>query len=298
MEELIDCYWWQPNRKAITYHEVPVCGLRVLGYNFDRSAREPLPLHYHKNSVEITFIVQGSQIFNVAGEDYLVTGGEVFVSYENEAHSTGSNPQGVCEQYWLQLDLSKREGFLGLSPYWADLMYASISRLRNRHFRIDKSFAAVLNEAIYKYNSPEQADQLQAHCCLLSFINEVLKRESSTNTLTEDIATARKYIDDNLYNTISIEQIARVCTLSVSRLKTKFCTQVGMAPMQYYNYQRLHEAKKLLANGEGITQIAYKLQFSSSSHFSHFFKKYTHMTPRQYQKACRNKDVTEPPETL
>lgn len=100
------------------------------------------------------------------------------------------------------------------------------------------------------------------------------------------------------YNTISIEQIARVCTLSVSRLKTKFCTQVGMAPMQYYNYQRLHEAKKLLANGEGITQIAYKLQFSSSSHFSHFFKKYTHMTPRQYQKACRNKDVTEPPETL
>jgi AraC-like DNA-binding protein len=238
--------------------------------------------------VEITFVVQGSQTFNVGGEDYLVTGGEVFVSYKNEPHSTGINPQGVCEQYWLQLDLSKREEFLGLSPYWADFMYSCISNLRNRHFKIDKSYSGVLNEAIYKYNSQDHTDQMQAHCNLLSFINEVIKRESRTDTLTDDIVTAKKFIDNNVYNTISIEQVAQACMLSVSRLKTKFCSQVGMAPMQYYNYKRLYEAKIMLENGEKIIDVAYKLQFSSSSHFSNFFKKHTHMTPRQHQKSRPN----------
>ena len=292
MEELRDCYWWQPNRKILTDSEVPVSGLRVIGYNFNRYAREPLEQHYHKNSMEITFVAQGSQIFKIEDKEYLVTGGEVFITYENEVHGTGGNPQGICEQYWLQLDLSKREYFLGLSPYWADIMYSGISNIRNRHFKIDKSYAGVLKEAIYKYNSSERLDQIEAHCGLLSFVNELIKRSSVAEgeAFTEDISMAKKFIDDNVYNVISIEQIARMCNLSVSRLKAKFCEQVGMAPIQYYNYKRLKEAKRLLENGEGITDAAYKLQFSSSSHFSNFFKKHTYMTPKQYKKECSKKN--------
>ena len=287
MEDLKDCYWWEPNRKILTDCEIPVNGLRVFGYDFNRYAKKPLNLHYHKNSMELTFIVQGSQIFNIEKKEFLVAGGEVFITYMNEVHGTGGHPQGICEQYWVQFDLSDRENFLGLSPYWSDLMYYSLSHIKNRHFKIDKSYGAVLKDALYKYKSTDRFDKLQAHGSFLSFVNEVLKKSNDSHDfLSDDIKASKEYIKDNIYNEVTIEQVAQICNLSASRFKTKFCEQVGMPPIQYYNHLRLKEAKKLLEKGNGITDVAYLLHFSSSSHFSNFFKKHTSMSPKQYVKEC------------
>ena len=52
---------------------------------------------------------------------------------------------------------------------------------------------------------------------------------------------------------------------------------------QYYATIRLNEAIKLLEEGEAVTEVSAKLNFSSAEYFSLFFKKHTGLPPGRWR---------------
>ncbi|MFC5401387.1 AraC family transcriptional regulator [Cohnella soli] len=106
------------------------------------------------------------------------------------------------------------------------------------------------------------------------------------STTTEvDIAHAiESMIQNNMYTDIKIEEIANQLNLSRSQCYKVFTKVYGMSPRQYLTQLMLKQAKQhLLENELTIEAIAAKLGFSSISHFSRQFKRWTGVSPAQYR---------------
>ena len=76
-----------------------------------------------------------------------------------------------------------------------------------------------------------------------------------------------------------------VVNLSLSRFKTRFKHEVGVAPGGYIIMRKVEKAKELLGDRDrSITDIAFDLGFSSSQYFATVFKKLIGLTPSEYRK--------------
>jgi AraC-like DNA-binding protein len=81
------------------------------------------------------------------------------------------------------------------------------------------------------------------------------------------------------------EFIAREVGQEYHSLSTLFSSVEGMTIEQYLILQRIERVKELLKYGElTLSEIAYRMGYSSVAHVSNQFKKVTGMTPSEFKK--------------
>ncbi len=90
--EWTDKYYEDDERLVLTQPEIHIPGIRVLGRHVQSQALPALRPHYHKDCFEFTYIAKGKISFFTGGREYLLSGGDFFVSRPNEVHSSGGNP--------------------------------------------------------------------------------------------------------------------------------------------------------------------------------------------------------------
>ena len=92
------------------------------------------------------------------------------------------------------------------------------------------------------------------------------------------------YIQQHLSDSIKVEDIAKALYMGRSRLSTNFKNETRINLSDYIMTQKIDEAKRLLRySDKNFTSISTYLGFSSQSHFSKVFKKYTETTPFEYR---------------
>ena len=92
------------------------------------------------------------------------------------------------------------------------------------------------------------------------------------------------YIQTHLSDSIKTSDIANALYMGRSRLSTNFKKESGMNISDYIMTQKIDEAKRLLRYSEkSFASISIYLGFSSQSHFTKVFKKYTETTPFEYK---------------
>ena len=83
---------------------------------------------------------------------------------------------------------------------------------------------------------------------------------------------------------IRIEEIAESLKISSGYALEVFQKVYGISPRRYLSQLKLQEAKQLVHQPDlALTSIATMLGYSSLSHFSRQFKRWTGMSPRQYR---------------
>ncbi len=83
--------------------------------------------------------------------------------------------------------------------------------------------------------------------------------------------------------------IADTFNYEYNYISNLFSTFEGMTIEQYIIQQKIEKIKELLLYQElSISEIAFRLGYSSPSYLSNQFKKYTGMTPGQFSKLLRN----------
>ena len=93
-------------------------------------------------------------------------------------------------------------------------------------------------------------------------------------------------LNANIYGKLTIEEIARKVGKSESTVKTLFSRFQPGGIMRYYNLLKIREAKRLIReNRHTFAQIAELLCFDSPQYFSKYFKKSTHMSPKEYKQS-------------
>jgi AraC family transcriptional regulator len=97
-----------------------------------------------------------------------------------------------------------------------------------------------------------------------------------------------EYIEDTLGQPIKLRELAALARISARHFERAFRQSTGSSPHGYVMDRRLHRARDLLINQPElpIEQIALRLGFSSSSHFSSAFRRQTGLTPTDFRKTC------------
>lgn len=111
-------------------------------------------------------------------------------------------------------------------------------------------------------------------------------KEKTTTLDNEFIRNVLNYINENISETeLSVEDLASKVFLSRSQLYRKVKTLTGVSVNEFIRNVRLEKAKELIELGnDNITEISYKVGFSSPSYFTKCFKEKYNYLPTHNQK--------------
>ncbi len=103
--------------------------------------------------------------------------------------------------------------------------------------------------------------------------------------------TIRRHILENLGRKITVEELAGVACLSVSRFHQVFRETTGQSPHQFLIDTRLEQAVKLLATTTlPVAEISHRAGFSSQSALTNSLKKYRGVTPSRVREGRKVPD--------
>ncbi len=92
------------------------------------------------------------------------------------------------------------------------------------------------------------------------------------------------YVQHNLSRPVDVDDLAKTLFISRTHLASRFKQETGMTLTDFILGEKVEEAKRLLRySDKSLTLIADYLGFSSQSHFTRIFKKYSGKTPREYR---------------
>lgn len=274
------------------YLSVP--GIDYFGHHVFQKAEEPLEMHVHQDCIEIVFVFRGEQTYYTENESYPLVGGQAFISFLNQPHRSDENCQGVGEIYWMQLNLSHTEDFLGFNR---ELSIDTTGKLLeiNRHvFRFDAQIKSLVKRTFDEFL--EKGTTPLGLSSLMYLINLVLDSIRGDRLLKNRFADLEKYIEAHITEDIHIEDLSRTCGFSVSTLQHKFKEYFGRTPAEYINYEKIKRSKELLLEGRSVTETAMLLGFNTSDYYSTVFRKFNGMSPSQWlQKNGRQKELSQNP---
>lgn len=277
-----DDYYSSKERIVLTNAQLQIPGIRTFGMHTMQTAISPLSPHFHENSFEITFVTKGAILFSANGSDYRANGGDAFIAFPNEVHSTNGIPMSLGQIYWIQLDVSDPSHFLFLEQGAASRLIHRLSQINRHSIRTDnKEIRNVLKTAFSLTFTPGSKYMIASY--LTIYLHLLLKFADETQfPLTPDIGKSLDYIMDHITSDLSLDHLADYCHLSTSHYKQKFKNEMGVSPRAFINQQKIEYAKSILLDEDSITEVSMVLGFSTSSYFSAVFKKYTSYTPSEY----------------
>ena len=132
------------------------------------------------------------------------------------------------------------------------------------------------------FSRPDQILNLQYHM-VLEYTQKVarIRQGSQRGKLAADVFN---YVQHHLSEAITAENIAKELYVSRPYLSRKFIEETGESLTDFILKEKTEEAKRLLRySDKSLTAIGNYLGFSSQSHFSRVFKKYTSCTPGEYR---------------
>lgn len=107
--------------------------------------------------------------------------------------------------------------------------------------------------------------------------------------LHEVVRVKELYVSNFESPPMTVEELARMCNMSVTKFKSVFKSLFGMSCYQYYQAQRMEYARELLSKHQyPVKEVSYLTGFQNTANFTRSFKKAFDMLPRDFQKAVRN----------
>ncbi len=99
------------------------------------------------------------------------------------------------------------------------------------------------------------------------------------------VEQAEAYLCEHLRENVTLDELAEVVGLSVSRLSYLFKRQTGVTPQRYYEAQRLERARQLLElTSLAVKSVAAEVGFANPFYFTLRFNQYAGKSPRAYRK--------------
>lgn len=277
----------------LDYNEKKMHGTKefpIAFYHVDSShPRYEMPFHWHKE-YEIVRILEGQFRLMLADEEILAGCGESFLIPSGAIH--GGMPENCiyeclvfdldilflhadsCRQYFQKIkhqDITVRPMITAQTPSLC-LAVEKLFRSMSETFpgyeltvigSLFELFGLIFREQHYTSNTPGL--------------------ESSVRHM-EQLRPVFEYIENHYSSSISLQQLSQISGMSPKYFCRYFQAIAHKTPMDYLNYYRIEHACTMLCTTDSpITSIAYDCGFNDCSYFIKLFKRYKHITPKQYQ---------------
>ncbi|MDD4870064.1 MAG: AraC family transcriptional regulator [Kiritimatiellae bacterium] len=278
------------DRKIVDFRKLGFRDVLVLGrYNY-AYAHKPLKKHSHGNMLEICLLDEGTQPYVVEGREYGLKGGDVMLTFPNEVHGSGDNPENRGRLYWMLIRVpGRKERFLNLAPVEGQSLVRGLLAIKSRHFKGHRMLKYYLERIFQAYDSDHSPlRHAEMKNWMVRFLLDVLAdaKRLSESRISYSIKRVLDHIHQNLHGEFpSLEELAAMANLSLPRFKARFKQETGISPGNYIMTKKIEEARTLLSTArKPVTDTGLDLGFSSSQYFATVFKRYMGQTPTQFQR--------------
>lgn len=233
---------------------------------------------------ELTYVDKGELLTTIDGVSYHLKQGDLIFYAPMQFH-TQSTFEKISSSY---LTINFKMNF-----NHADLLCNKIFSIqRDSYFIVTRLIEELSNDNLY-------SDDLSL-CYLKELIIQMLRLDNShfhskpttnmqqtyENELLNDILL---YIDDNIYEKISVSTLCDHFCISTSMLHSLFRKNMNNTAKNYINELKLSKSKELIRNStHTLSEISEMLGFSSIHYFSKKFKSYFNISPTEYSKSIYN----------
>lgn len=162
---------------------------------------------------------------------------------------------------------------------------------RPRNFVLDNRLQSLVQFVAGEFDRSPDNEGMKRHLaasilhCMAERINDDRDVRANRHVISPD--TLRRYIMENLQHKITVNDLAGVACLSVSRFHEMFREVTGITPHQFLLQTRLDQAAQLLAGTTlTISEVSFRTGFSSQSALTNALRKYKGTTPSRLRSAA------------
>lgn len=156
---------------------------------------------------------------------------------------------------------------------------------KDREF-IKKEFCDILN--LYSRPIKNTAEIKSILYKILSYFATAHKQTGIDLSRYRYIANGIKYLETDIKQEKSIEEVAKMCNVSAAYFRRLFKEYSGLSPIQFRIRKKLDMAKDMLVNGTmSIVEISDYLGFENATYFTRLFKEYEKISPAKYRNSAR-----------
>lgn len=240
---------------------------------------------------EIFYLASGSCTISVDGVAHNLKAGQMIV------YAPGAHHQILCHTVAAPYIISFASDSVALPELYNRTINLNILQKELITDIIDDAVVYFKGRApgdtirgmILKDGVPEYALQKikkQLEFFLIDILKATTQTASVSQRLDKDFHVVTEFLKKNLYRSLTLDEIANRCSMSVSKLKLLFRKKHGNGPINYFIELKIEEAKRLLRDGKmNCTEISAKLGFASLHYFSRLFKKIVGVSPTEYAKS-------------
>mgnify|MGYP006327965727 FL=1 len=246
-------------------------------FHINDQTKKDFSYHYHDFHKIIVFI-SGKVTYHIEGKAYHLKPRDILLVSQGAIHKPEIDPSVPYERYifWIRDDLSCQElntcfqkandrsfnlvrADSALQERLKDLLPEIEQTLQNKHFE-----DTVLRNALFTQ--------------FMIYINRIFLRTSSSpdkKTYSSDTQVEQllKYINRNLSENLSIDQLANRFFFSKYHMMRKFKNETGYTIHNYITSKRLLMARSLISQGMPIMKAAQASGFHDYTTFVRAYKK-------------------------
>ncbi len=225
------------------------------------------------------YVVSGEGYIESHGEKIHVQTGDFYCIRKDADEIHYSSPTNPYEKLWVNLDgeiVGRLYDFFALPP-----VFKAEVNVMNQFLE--------MHDKLERMTDENESDTLADLTGILFSVmlkatkEQLFPSKAGVHSLDEKI---RAYIDNNIYNDISLDDISEEFGITKMHVIRVFKLKYGTTPVQYMLERKISIAKSLLTGTVmPIKEIASLLRYSNTQHFSGSFKKAVGCTPNRYRKS-------------
>ena len=241
---------------------------------------------YRENSAQwdrFVYVLSGERIFDFGEQTVFLHTGDMLLIPVGLPYRSRSAGRETCRMGVINVQLRDEES--GEVVRFCD---APTLLFHDEH----GVYSGLMEEIERKQNAGEPYYCLErlgnAAKLLCDFMREHSRSQYEENM--RRIYNGLNYLENNLKENNSIEELAQMCALSAGSFRRLFFECKGMSPVDYRNSLRVRKAGELLASGKyTVGEVAEAVGIPDSKYFSKTYKRYTGMLPSPVRVRAREK---------
>ena len=252
--------------------------------------------HWHEE-IELSMVVGGAARVRFATGSFVIKAGEgMFVNVE-ALHALSIVGNEGCRIISLVLDynmLAGREDSVFARRYVMPLIRSGAVKILRLSPEVEwqKSVLQCLREAFLTYDEGKYGFELMVRArlteCLWHIVRNMraamLSYEGAPEASEERAKQMLDFIHLRYAEPIQLADIAAAANVGERECLRAFKKTLGVTPTAYLlRYRASMSAQMLLDTDKSIAEICFEVGFNSQSHYGQIFKRFFHMTPREYR---------------
>ena len=261
---------------------------------FTANCTREIMIHTH-DFIELVYVVSGSAIEVVNGEEYSVKQGDVIFINCGGLHSFRPSDHLVYYNVCFLPDLMANS-IITPDNAFPILLFTAFNEMRGETesglitFKAQerKTIEALFEMMLLEQQEKKKNWNIIMESCLNIIITRMLRKtqicegEISFDSTWSELL---EFIDTNLDSDLSLSMLARKCFYNPSYFSRVFKEKFGVSPITYINQKRVGYAAELLRSTDVlVNEICHRCGFADRSSFYRIFTKYIGVAPSEYRK--------------